>query len=322
MLAPEVRPRSEALELVRRSVASTDRVVVTGASGWFGRTMLALLWHAFGREWVERHVLASASVSRQLEVLGCGRVEVREVQTPTVEAFAPTLLVNCAFPTKNRVSEMGIQAYLRTARGLTKSLLAWAALPSVERVITMSSGAAVPSPRFPADIAINPYGVLKAQEEAALLQLAKAAGIAAQVCRVWAVSGPQVQHPANYALSDFILQALDTRRIVVRSTRPVLRSYASVDDVLALAMASLTGPSTLFDTGGSMLEVGDLASEVAGQCGGVPVVRKGYDPMATPDDYRADTSDWDRMCNEQSFTPAGLEEQVSAAIAGAAAWTR
>ena len=93
----------------------------------------------------------------------------------------------------------------------------------------------------------------------------EARNIAAQVCRVWSVSGPHVQHPSNYALSDFILQAQDTGRVLVSSPSRVIRSYASVDDVLALALASLSGGSGQFDTGGAVIEVGDLAHEVAHQ---------------------------------------------------------
>ncbi len=283
--------------------------------------MLALLWHGRGIGWVQGHILATASVSRPIDVLGCGAVRVVEANAEDVAAFAPTLIVNCAFPTRNRVDDLGMSDYLWLARRLTEELLDWAALPSVDRVVTLSSGASVPSDKFPRDLERNPYGVLKAEEGEALLSLAQRRGISAQVCRVWAVSGPHVQHPANYALSNFILQARDSGQILVRSSVPVIRTYAGADDVLALSLASLEAGSGLFDTGGATVEVGEVAREVATQFGQVRVSRENYDPQAQPDDYRATSADWERLCREHGLTPADLTEQVRATIAGAAAWT-
>jgi nucleoside-diphosphate-sugar epimerase len=268
VLAPEVRPREEACSLVRSSVPGSDRVLVTGGSGWFGRTAVALLWHAFGEEWVRRHVLATASATRAIDVLGCGRFEVRLVDPAEVADFAPTLIVNCAFPTRDRVAGMGLEPYVDLARRLTRSFLEYSELPSVQRVVTFSSGAAVPSSTYPAHLQMNPYGVLKAQEERDTLELAQRSGINAQVCRVWAVSGPHVQHPRNYAFSQFITQARENGRIQVSADRPVIRAYASVDDALALTLAAVASGSGLFDTGGQRIELGELAAQVATVLGG------------------------------------------------------
>ena len=249
---------------------ASDRVMVTGGSGWFGRTAVALLWHAFGDEWVRRQVLATASATRAIDVLGCGRHEVRLVDPVEVADFAPTLIINCAFPTRDRVAGMGLGPYVALARTLTRSFLEYSELPSVQRVVTFSSGAAVPSSAYPADLEVNPYGVLKAHEERETLGLAQRTGINARVCRVWAVSGPHVQHPRNYAFSQFIVQAREAGRIRVAADRPVIRAYSSVDDALAVTLAAVSTGSGLFDTGGQRIELGELATQVATVLGGVP----------------------------------------------------
>jgi nucleoside-diphosphate-sugar epimerase len=320
VLAPEVRPREEARSLVRSSVQGADRVLVTGGSGWFGRTALALLWHAFGDEWVRRQVLATASATRAIDILGCGRYEVRLVDPVEVADFAPTLIINCAFPTRDRVAGMGLGPYVALARRLTRTFLEYSELPSVQRVVTFSSGAAVPSSTYPADLDVNPYGVLKAHEERATLGLAQRAGINARVCRVWAVSGPHVQHPRNYAFSQFMVQAREAGRIRVAADRPVIRAYASVDDALAVTLAAVSTGSGLFDTGGQRIELGDLATQIATVLGGVPVERTTLDPTVLADDYRAQGAAWQRICQDLDLAPAPLTEQIVATAAAVRYW--
>ena len=314
--ATEVTPRIAAVELTRESVDPLDRVLITGGSGWIGRTALALLWYTFGPDWVHGHVLATASVTRTIEVLGCGRMEVRQVDNEDVRLFSPSLIINCAFPTRNRVSELGLDNYLRLARDLMGQLLAWSELPSVQKVVTLSSGAAVPSEKFPSDVELNPYGVLKAQEEKDLLELAAQTQIHAQVCRVWAISGPHVQHPGNYAFSEFIGQARSTGRIVVSAERPVIRAYASADDVVALSLSEVLHGSGLFDSSGESIEVGALASEIAERMGTVTVLRERFDPRTPADDYRGSPLAWQRCCSARDYRPAGLVEQIHASMAG------
>jgi nucleoside-diphosphate-sugar epimerase len=245
-----------------------------------------------------------------------------EIHVPDMEAirtFNPTVVINTAFPTRDRVVALGLGKYLETAQSLTGRLLAYAQLPVVSGVVTFSSGAAVPSEKFPADLHRNPYGVLKAREEQALLELAAVGNFNAQVCRVWAVSGPHVQNPQGYAIADFIGQAQRTGWIDVRSKCPVIRSYASVDDVVALTVARLRTGSGLFDSHGADVEIGELAHTVVGVLGGAGVRRPRFDPDAAADDYRGPSVQWERSCRSLGYHPATLVEQLKAMSQGLAA---
>ena len=319
MPGSEPRPAAEAVDLVRASVAGADRVLVTGGSGWFGRTMLALLAHAHGPGWVGTHVLATAGSSRLIDVLGVGPVEVVRAQPEQVAAFAPTLIVNCAFPTRDRVAELGRQRYVALGRGLTRQFLGYLGLPSVERAVTLSSGAAVPSERFPDDVRRNPYGVLKAEEERATLRLARKTGRIAVVCRVWAVSGPHVQRPENYALSGMALEGLRSGTVTVRARGTVLRSYVSVEDALAVSSALCTRRSSLLDTGGVVAEVGEVAHAVAECLAGARVQRPERDPDTPADIYLGDTAAWDGLGTSLGLGERTLVEQVRDTLAGLAA---
>ena len=310
---------ANAVELVGRALTTEMRVLVTGGSGWIGRTALCLLWQAFGPDWVHSNVAATGSRPRRIEVLGCGEVDVLACDRAAVERFAPTVIVNCAFPTRDRVATMGQSNYLGAGGRLLDAFSQIFDAPGVERVISFSSGAAVPSAKFPADVDANPYGVLKAQEEDVVRRKGSEHGLAAVTARVWAVSGPHVQHPEMYALSGFVLQALRTGTIRVRSSSPVVRSYCSAGDVVAVALAQTGEHSTLFDTGGAAVEVGGLAQIVA-EMTGATVDRPVFDPAASPDDYRGDERGWNELCADHSLQPLDLEEQVRAVIWGMRSW--
>jgi nucleoside-diphosphate-sugar epimerase len=132
----DLAPRPEAVKMVRATLPAAARVLVTGASGWFGRTCLALLEAAFGRSWVDEHVLAVGSRSGTIDVLGVGQVDVVRYDLAVIAGFRPTLVVNCAFPTRDRVVTLGVDQYAATARDLTRRLLAVAALPTVGHLVT------------------------------------------------------------------------------------------------------------------------------------------------------------------------------------------
>jgi nucleoside-diphosphate-sugar epimerase len=295
-------------------VATSDRVLVTGGSGWFGRSALSLLWHAHGPDWVRSNVLATASSSRRIDLLDAGTVPVRFAPLDAVADFAPSLVINCAFLTRDKVALLGARTYRMRAEALTNDLLSVMGLPSVRRVITFSSGAAVPSTGFPADISANPYGVLKAREERLVREQALALRKDAVVARVWAVSGRHIQRPEAYAISDFVLQALRVGCIEVHAATPVIRAYALVDDVIALAVAEVTAGSSLFDSNGVPVEVGDLALRVARHLGAT-VHRPAFDPSATEDRYCPGNDSWSRVIAAHGFQPATLDEQLGEVLA-------
>ena len=130
--------------------------------------------------------------------------------------FAPNLVVNCAFLTRERVDALGYQRYVAENVALTSRFLQTLTLPSVEAAVTISSGAAVTQAIPRPDAEQNPYGHLKWAEEVLSRDLAATHGVALVVCRAWSVSGRFVARPSDYAFSDLIAQAAKGN-VVIRS---------------------------------------------------------------------------------------------------------
>jgi hypothetical protein len=291
----------EAVELFRSSLPSRDRVLILGASGWFGRTALALLGER-ARNW-----LLIASNTRVIEV---GRVSfsLNAWNERLIEEFEPTVVLDFAFLTKDAIPRLGMSAYEEQLNLLGRRLFRIAEMPSVERILTVSSGAARHQLEAPDN---DPYGDKKREIETRLREFARR-GLQVGVARAWSVSGGFVTKPQNYAFSDFALRALETGVIVVESRQKIYRRYCAAEDLLALTMAHTSTDAFYdLDSGGELVELAELANLVARQ---VPEAQVRFAHSSRSDAgasrYHSTGDQWDRVVATLDYRALSLEEQI------------
>jgi len=172
------------------------------------------------------------------------------------------------------------------------------------RVVVTSSGAVyAPTGRLVSELRSDPYGTLKHLDELALRAATRDAGGVCVIPRVFSVAGERMTKPGLYALGSMIEMATAGCPIEVRARGPVFRSYCGVDEVVALALwVALSRRDVVFDTCGTVVEMGDLAHLVAQVHGlDVDVVRRTWDPDVVPDRYVGDG-----RIMEELATEAGL----------------
>lgn len=287
-----------------------DRVIIIGATGWFGRTATMLMRQT------RLPVLHVASSSRAIELAGQS-VECVAWDERLIFDFAPTVVIDCAFLTRDLVAGMTLDDYVNRNRALTANMVSAAALETVSRVMTISSGAAVhPVDALTQSIVENPYGRLKREAEQELAGLAAHRGINAVIARAWSVSGAFVQKPHSYALSDMILQAR-AGAIEISATMPVYRRYCSVEDLLAVSLAHASiGSRSLIDSGGPLLEMQELAEAVIEVVNPGATIHRAPLGDAPANTYYPPAEPWDEACAELGFGPALLPEQIGTASAG------
>lgn len=293
-----------------RCLDQSDRVLVLGASGWFGRTASALLGTG------PRPTMFVASTAKDISV-GGALIHCERWDEEAVRRFSPTVVIDCAFLTRDLAATMSLDSYVATNEQLTDNMLAAARLGSVGRVVTVSSGAAVyPSDALSAPMEDNPYGWLKRQAEERLRLLASETGTNAVVARAWSVSGAFVQKPLNYALSDMVTQAL-AGQIHIRATVPVYRRYVSVEDLLAVSLANATSPGlAVIDSGGPLLEMGELAQAVARVVRPDAAITRAEPREGEADRYVADPTSWDEGSARAGLQPHDIDGQIAVTLAG------
>ena len=145
--------------------------------------------------------------------------------------------------------------------GLSARIVDLLALPSVRALVHTSSGAVAGLTESTAQPAtVQPYGLLKRIDELLFADECARRGLACVTCRVWSVSGPHVVEPHKYAFSDLILQALSGSDLIVHSTNRVYRRYVDAGELMDVALRlGLAGRTVAFDSGGTRIEIGELA---------------------------------------------------------------
>ena len=279
-----------------------ERVLVLGAGGWFGCTML----DAF-KEWDPSTVTAVGTRPRSIRV---GRRDWPLVawDFDAIERWQPTIVLNFAFLTKDLLQSVGLREFVRVNRMLSQRFLWAAALRSVRLALTVSSGAATQISEGE-DLRSNPYGFLKREEELLALRLVETSR-AVVVVRAFSVSGPWVQRPESYAFSDLILQAA-AGRVLVTAQHPTYRRYVSVADLLHVGLSLGTSKwSGVVEGGGELIEIGDLAQRIvqivnpSAQLARVPIT--GTEPRV----YASDGLSWLQACDMTGHVPIDLNEQI------------
>lgn len=293
-----------AQQLLGNNLHEDDRVLITGASGWFGQTASALLLNSG----VPTHLLASHS--RLIQSLG-SNLTLYKFDIEQIRDFEPTLIIDCAFITRERIGEFGIKEYIRQNKLIMDQLFQLVALPSVNRFVTFSSGAAI-HPAVPShfDINTNPYGYLKSKSEEVLEALSKSLGKSGVVARAWSLSGAYVTKPNSFAFSNFISQSVGGE-IIINATRPVFRRYSAVEDLLALSIAEVNKSGfRVIDSEGTLIEVAELARTIVNLINPDAIIKRSKPITGDIDDYFSKTQDWPGLCDEYSFRPLNLQSQI------------
>lgn len=290
-----------------------ERIVVTGSGGWVGRCALDLLARAGGR----REVVAATSRARTVVTDFGAWPAVAMSALLMLERRPRTLLLHCGFPTQDQVDVLGEGAYTDAIRGLRTTMIETIDSLGPVDMVYLSSGAAttVEQGRDVAD-RTRVYGQAKLDDEVAFRDVITAAGGRLCVVRAFALAGPYMTKPEAYALGGMITEAASDGHITVRAARTVRRSYMLIDDMLRIALQAVgalgSGDQVTFETGGEVVEMGDLAARVLGALGKNPtaVSRPALDASAVADDYFGSTVVMDSLARTAGVVPMPLDDQI------------
>ncbi len=296
--------RREAQELWLKNLRSDDRVLVTGAGGWFGRTAIAMTKES-GLD-----LLATGSRDQQVDIDGQSQ-SVHAQSLEIIAAFEPTVVIDTAFVTRERLPALGHKAYVETNQRIIDQSLAIAALPSVRKYIGFSSGATMHlAGQTSFSLEENPYAAQKRIYESQLSEIAGAVDCDISVARVWSVTGSYCTKPESFAFTDLIAQA-KRGLIEIKARRLVFRRYCSVEDVLAIAINPGTpGRALVFDTGGQLIDLGELAKLVTEIVNRNAEIHQQLDPTLPHDNYHSNNREWVSLNEVANLSQDTLVDQI------------
>ncbi len=268
--------------------------------------------NALGETLLSR-VQAFSTASRMLALPSGRSVTARPYESLKELETAPALILHFAFRTRGYAREPG---YVETNRAISAVMQNYISHSGALGLFVPSSGAVYGADRIPhQNIAADPYGALKYEDELTFSGLAKRLGFPAVVMRIFNLAGPGMNNLTGYALACIITDILRGGPIALRAAHPVWRSYTHVADVLNIALSLLLkGDSpAVFDTAGEPgIEIGDLARLVSRAIAGteLPVIRPPGWETAVPDRYLGDMASYAKAAAQAGVVLHPLEQQI------------
>jgi UDP-glucuronate decarboxylase len=295
------------------------KYVISGITGWLGHAALHVLTS-------ERGVSSSdiVGIGRKRGDIPCGdgqSVKILDWDQAAESIREPSVFLHFAFLTRDKINTLGVEDFIRGNREIIKSATNLISAVRPTHVISVSSGAVYQNPDLGTlanDILLNPYGVLKLEEEVALNSISSSVGASCVISRLWSLSGQDVQNTSPFALYDFIVEALTHKTISIRADHKVFRSYVDARELISLLLAvSETGKSLTFDTGGKVIEIGDLAALIAESFPGTEILDSERSENPLEDRYYSRNTIYDELCNKYlGRAPLSIASQIQNSIAG------
>lgn len=299
-------------------------VVITGSTGWVGRTAVHELQRLLPLTTFASRVRLFASRAGFLTVNGIEhRIYPLKALPQLARAEPLAAVLHSAFLTRDRLQDVGFEAYVFTNRWITQQLVDALTLAPAARMVLISSGAAATVPSCdPSQLERDPYGVLKLEEEQRL-----AAMVPTLVMRLYALSGRFIRDPNRFALGDFLQTALRGDPICIHATMPVFRSYGFCEDITALAWHWLltnspgdegsfsVNPSEPLAAVSCTLDLLRLAQRIT-ELYELPPVQASINPDAVPDTYVADPAPFLDALQSMGLKPTNVDQQLRDTAAG------
>jgi nucleoside-diphosphate-sugar epimerase len=228
--------------------------------------------------------------------------------------------VHLAFLTRDKVSKMPLDEYVRINREIIARAIQIIHYSKPKWVALVSSGAVFSREsdftEFESSILDNPYGFLKIEEEKEITDAAREVGSNLAIGRLWGATGRDLPIDAKYAISDFIQSAMQKRRIELKSEHQVFRRYCDASEFMnVLINSAIRARSQVFNSGGPLVELEELAIEIASQVGECEINRN-LRPGANPDNYFPKDDSYETLAESLGVATSGLSAQVSRTISG------
>jgi len=290
------------------------KILVTGATGWLGKSSINYL---LGNNYPIKNIIAAASANKTMDLGELSAIPVEDFfkLSPSTEIDG---IIHLAFLTRDKVDSLTFEKYVKMNSNITSKAVDLIKTVKPKWIVNVSSGAIFNpiTKELEQNLENNPYGFLKLNEERELEMTAHAVGANLVIGRLWGASGKFMQLNQAYALSDFIFQAYKENRIVINSNKTVLRRYVDSEVFMGVLIKSaLIGRDLVIDSGGPLVEIGELASAV-GEAFKVKEILRPQILSAEIDDYYPRGEQFSIFAREFNLPIIDIRQQVANTITG------
>ena len=297
----------------------SSEIFVSGASGWLGKELVSLISQKRLNDFSTNDLRLFSSNGRTIKLINSKEyltspfeVDQFDVMPKKLEGF-----IHLAFLTRDKLKSLNFNDFIRINLELISKACQLIERNKPKWVVVVSSGAILDrgSGEIESDIEKNPYGFCKRIEELLLADAAERVGANIVIGRLWGASGEQMPPNPEYALSDFIESARLKNEIQIKSGGKVFRRYLDAGEFMeVLAKLAISGESRVLDSGGEVIEIGELSQLVVGHFPGTSVSRS--KSLTDIDDYYPKEQDFNDLAKELGVELSTIKEQVARTVNG------
>ena len=237
----------------------TKNIVVLGASGWIGKNFVSSLSELQN----VNLFLYSSKEPKTIEIkkdLTYKTIPIEYINNLDINRVDS--LIDLAFPTQEKIEELGKDSYLEQANNLLVLKKDFLNQFKPLNIINISSGAV-----HWKNNKSNLYSKKKIEEEQLYINHCENSNARLDIARVFGFLGRFYDYKKHYAFTSFIQQAKENNEIIIESSKHVYRSYILFDNLFSYykhRTFEFVGKNVnIFDACLDTFEIGDLANLVA-----------------------------------------------------------
>jgi nucleoside-diphosphate-sugar epimerase len=292
-----------------------QKILLTGASGWIGKSFLEVYESNFGPEITQANICATSSVKKEITLESGTIIQSLPLSDEIHLNRKYRGIVHLAALTRDKVTKYENSEYVYKNMELLSHTLQ-AVDKGIDWLICVSSGAVFKSNKieFENDMNSNPYGFYKRLEEMIFSNLHTRQNFTFVCPRLWGGTGRDMKSHQNYAFGSFIKDALEKNQIVIKSGHKVYRKYIDTRDLMNLCLKMVQNKETkIFNSGGPLIEIGDLAKKISIELQEAKVIRNSV-IEESDDHYYPTDSDIEVLFHNYNLKYSSIEEQIKNTI--------
>ena len=290
-----------------------SKVLISGATGWLGTESVARVLEGKFDGIAEKDLVLCSSDGRNLKLDPSIVMPTVQLQSLSGDKGIKDLegFIHLAFLTKDKSAEYSFSDYVAKNIALISSACEIIERDKPKWVVVVSSGAIIDrdSLEIENNVVRNPYGFCKRIEEVLISDAARKVGANIVIGRLWGGTGLHMPIKRAYAISDFIETFKESGAIRITSGGDVMRRYCDAGDFMeVLIKSAIRGDNTTIDSGGPIIELGDLA-ELLISVTGKGSISRSSEPSAV-DDYYPRGMEFEELAHSVGVPLHGISEQV------------
>ena len=284
------------------------KICINGARGWLGQASLNAIYENFPAITESELIL----LGREACTLETDKRINRIVQIGSASFLEQTdIFIQLAFKTRDYINKMGEVNYRKTNKELIQKSLQEIRRAKPKKVVLISSGVVTSYLESNFQMYADAYTELKLLEEKMFQEACLQIGAKLRIIRLWGATGSDMTEPLKYAIGDIINQALTNKQIQINSGNFVYRRYIDAHQLMTLAiMAEFKNDYEVFDSGGIVVEIGDLAKSVCQELNINEEIIRPLDHKLLPDIYIPTGNVCEKYANEVALELHDLRKQI------------